>query len=210
MRRWARTPARWGWSGTASAPPTSWSIDNARAVSAVTSGLWVAFKPGKPGAPWDIVGIEAAAGGDPNKRWRVAYEDLKTPGDADPTGRYSFPNTIRVAEPGRDFDDGVEISVKDRKLNPSFRPQAFQLSPPEGYQVQIVPGCQPVSVRWRLDDRTGQNTGAGDSIPPGDNVPVSPRAARVGEPAERDTHARSRLAWFSGHRLSGSARRQLR
>ena len=72
----------------------------------------------------------------------MAYEDLKTAGGADPTGRYSFPNTIRVAEPGRDFDDGVEISVKDRKLNPSFRPQAFQLSPPEGYQVQIVPGCQ--------------------------------------------------------------------
>jgi hypothetical protein len=116
-------------------------IDNARAVSAVTSGLWVAFKPGQPGAPWDVVGVEAATAGDPSKRWRVAYEDLKTPGGADPAGRFSFPNTIRIAEPGRDFDDGVEISVKDRKLNPVFRPQAFQLSPPEGYQVQIAPGC---------------------------------------------------------------------
>jgi hypothetical protein len=123
-------------------------IDNARAGSAVTSGLWVAFKPGKPGAPWDIVGVEASsAGADPKHRWRVAYDDLKTPGGADPAGRYSFPDTIRFAEPGRDFDDGVEIVVKDRKLNPSFRPQAFQLSPPEGYQVQTVPCCPGCAAR---------------------------------------------------------------
>ncbi len=123
-------------------------IDNARAGSAGTSGLWVAFKPGKPGAPWDIVGVEASSvGGDPKHRWRVAYDDLKTPGGADPAGRYSFPDTIRFAEPGRDFDDGVEIVVKDRKLNPSFRPQAFQLSPPDGYQVQTVPCCPGCAAR---------------------------------------------------------------
>ena len=51
------------------------------------------------------------------------------------------------AEPGRDFDDGVEIVVKDRKLNPSFRPQAFTLAPPDGYQVQTVPCCPGCAAR---------------------------------------------------------------
>jgi hypothetical protein len=121
-------------------------IDNSPTVSAVGNWLWVAFKPGKPGAPWDVVGVEAGIG-DPKTRWRVAYDDLKTPGGANPAGRYSFPNTIRFAEPGRDFDDGVEIVVKDRKLNPSFRPQAFTLAPPDGYQVQTVPCCPGCAAR---------------------------------------------------------------
>ena len=109
-------------------------------------GLWVAFKPGKPGAPWDIVGVESG-GAEANTRWRVAYDDLRTPGGADAAGRYSLPGTIRFAEPGRDFDDGVEIVVKDRKLNPSFRPQAFTLAPPDGYQVQTVPCCPGCAAR---------------------------------------------------------------
>jgi hypothetical protein len=123
-----------------------WDGRRSADVLVIENGLWVAFKPGKPGAPWNIVGVEAG-GADPKTRWRVAYDDLKPSGGADPTGRYSFPNTIRFAEPGRDFDDGVEIIVKDRKLNPSFRPQAFTLAPPDGYQVQTVPCCPGCAAR---------------------------------------------------------------
>jgi hypothetical protein len=123
-----------------------WDGKRAADVLVIENGLWVAFKPGKPGAPWDIVGVEAG-GADPKTRWRVAYDDLKPSGGADATGRYSFPNTIRFAEPGRDFDDGVEIVVKDRKLNPSFRPQAFTLAAPDGYQVQTVPCCPGCAAR---------------------------------------------------------------
>ena len=48
----------------------------------------------------------------------------------------SFPKLIRFAEPGRDFDDGVEIKVRDRILNPSFPTDAFLLAPPPGYLPQ--------------------------------------------------------------------------
>jgi hypothetical protein len=123
-----------------------WDGRRSADVLVIENGLWVAFKPGKPGAAWDIVGVESG-GSDPKTRWRVAYDDLKTPGGTDPAGRYSFPNTIRFAEPGRDFDDGVEIVVRDRKLNPSFRPQAFTLAPPDGYQIQTVPCCPGCAAR---------------------------------------------------------------
>jgi hypothetical protein len=123
-----------------------WDGKRAADVLVIDNSLWVAMKPGKPGGPWDVVGVESGAG-DARTRWRVAYDDLKSPGGADPAGRYSFPNTIRFAEPGRDFDDGVEIVVKDRKLNPSFRPQAFTLAPPDGYQVQTVPCCPGCAAR---------------------------------------------------------------
>jgi hypothetical protein len=48
-------------------------------------------------------------------RWRVSYQDLQR------SDGQSFPALIRFAEPGRDFDDGVEIKVRDRILNPSSR-----------------------------------------------------------------------------------------
>jgi hypothetical protein len=123
-------------------------IENAGAGSALTRRLWVSVKPGAAGGPWQVVALEAAPpGGDGRTRWQVSYEDLKPAGGTDATARYSFPGTIRFAEPGKSFDDGVEIVVKDRKLNPSFRPQAFKLTPPDGYPVQTVPCCPGCAAR---------------------------------------------------------------
>jgi hypothetical protein len=48
----------------------------------------------------------------------------------------SFPGFTRFAEPGRDFDDGVEIKVRDRIVNPVFPADAFLLAPPPGYLLQ--------------------------------------------------------------------------
>jgi hypothetical protein len=94
------------------------------------SQLWVSLRrPAPLVAAWDVV----AVAGQPEfvrARWRVAYEDLKQV-----DGR-SFPALIRFAEVGRDFDDGVEIKVRDRILNPSFPADAFLLVPPPGYLSQ--------------------------------------------------------------------------
>jgi hypothetical protein len=48
---------------------------------------------------------------------------------------------VRVAEPGRSFDGGLEVVVKNRRVNPSFPGQAFTLTVPEGYPVTNVPCC---------------------------------------------------------------------
>ena len=127
--------------GRQGAPPTCWRLTTPAPVSAVTRRLWVSLRPGKGGATgaWEVVGVEAAAPGEPSGRWRVAFEDFKIPGGSRSGRPLPFPNTIRFAEPGRSFDDGVEIQVKDRSINPAFRPQAFTLAPPDGYAVQVVP-----------------------------------------------------------------------
>ena len=97
--------------------------------------LWVSLRrPAPMVAAWDVV----AVAGQPafrRARWRVSYEDLQR------IGGQSFPGRIRFAETGRDFDDGVEIKVRDRILNPSFQDDAFLLAPPPGYQPQ-KPGSQ--------------------------------------------------------------------
>jgi outer membrane lipoprotein-sorting protein len=49
---------------------------------------------------------------------------------------------VRFAEPGKDFDDGVEIKIRERALNPSFPEGAFSLEPPAGYQVELA-ACGP-------------------------------------------------------------------
>jgi hypothetical protein len=68
----------------------------------------------------------------------VAYEDLEV--DAG----FAHPDTIRFAEPGRGFDDGVEIKVKQRSVNPTLKAEAFTLSPPPGFPVETVT-CRPAS-----------------------------------------------------------------
>jgi hypothetical protein len=124
-----------GWDGKTAADVLE--VEDAGAGSAVTRHLWISMRPGAKGGRWQVVGVEAAApaGG----RWRVAFEEL-TPVEGVPGG-FSHPKVIRFAEPGKSFDDGVEIVVKERVLNPSFKPQAFTLSPPAGYAVQDVPCC---------------------------------------------------------------------
>ena len=95
--------------------------------------LWVSLRrPAPLLAAWDVV----AVAGQPafaHARWRVSYQDLQR------IGGQSFPVFIRFAEMGRDFDDGVEIKVRDRIVNPSFPTDAFLLIPPPGYLPQ-VPG----------------------------------------------------------------------
>jgi hypothetical protein len=89
--------------------------------------LWVSLRrPAPLVAAWDVV----AVAGQPafaRARWRVSYEDLQR------SDGPSFPKLIRFAEPGRDFDDGVEIKVRDRIVNPSFQADAFLLERPPGY-----------------------------------------------------------------------------
>jgi hypothetical protein len=92
--------------------------------------LWVSLRrPAPPVAAWDVV----AVAGQPalaRARWRVSYQDLQR------SDGQSFPGFIRFAEPGRDFDDGVEIKVRDRIVNPSFPADAFLLAAPPGYLPQ--------------------------------------------------------------------------
>jgi hypothetical protein len=92
--------------------------------------LWVSLRrPAPLVAAWDVVAVS----GQPafaRARWRVSYEDLQR------IDGHSFPKLIRFAEPGRDFDDGVEIKVRDRIVNPSFPADAFLLAPPPGYLPQ--------------------------------------------------------------------------
>jgi uncharacterized lipoprotein YbaY len=92
--------------------------------------LWVSLhRPAPLVAAWDVV----AVAGQPafaRARWRVLYEDLQR------IDGQSLPQLIRFAESGRDFDDGVEIKVRDRIVNPAFPADAFLLAPPPGYVPQ--------------------------------------------------------------------------
>ena len=92
--------------------------------------LWVSLRrPAAEVAAWDVL---AVAGQPPlaRARWRVSYEDLQR------IDGQSFPALIRFAELGRNFDDGVEIKVRDRVVNPPFPADAFLLTPPPGYLPQ--------------------------------------------------------------------------
>jgi hypothetical protein len=93
--------------------------------------LWITLH--RNGDRTDVVAVEGQSLG-MSQRWRVAYEDLHT------TDGWTFPNLIRFAEPGRSFDDGVEIKVKDRILNPTLPETAFILPPPPGYTLDAPGG----------------------------------------------------------------------
>jgi hypothetical protein len=92
--------------------------------------LWVSLhRPAPAVAAWEVV----AVAGQPalaRARWRVSYQDQQR------NDGQSLPALIRFAEPGRDFDDGVEIKVRDRILNPTLPADAFLLAPPPGYLPQ--------------------------------------------------------------------------
>jgi hypothetical protein len=107
----------------------------------VTTHLWITLRPAKPGG--ERMEILAVEGGTPEHRshWKVAFDEREIAGEAG----YRQPNLIRFAEPGRSFDDGVEIKVKSRKLNPVFRDHVFTPVPPDGFPVESVaccPGCK--------------------------------------------------------------------
>jgi outer membrane lipoprotein-sorting protein len=68
--------------------------------------------------------------------WQTAYEDFET------TGGARVPQVIRFAERDGTFEDGVEITFKDRTLNAPPPADAFTLATPPGAQVFEV-GCGP-------------------------------------------------------------------
>ncbi len=94
--------------------------------------LWISLRRSAPDR-YDVVALEGQSPG-ASRPWRVSYEDLHS------TGGWMFPNLIRFAEPGHSFDDGVEIKVKDRILNPTLPADAFVISPPPGYTPEQPPG----------------------------------------------------------------------
>ncbi len=94
--------------------------------------LWLGLRRPNSRIPaWDIVFVEGLKVG-AHGRWRVSYEDFER------VAGVALPRLVRFAEPGRDFDDGVEIKVRERTLNPSFPTGAFTLEPPPGYKVELA------------------------------------------------------------------------
>jgi hypothetical protein len=92
--------------------------------------LWLGLRrPDPMKAAWDVLyleGLDANA----KTRWRVAYDDFER------VGGVALPRLVRFAESGKDFDDGVEIKVRERLLNPTFPDRAFVLEAPSGYTVE--------------------------------------------------------------------------
>jgi hypothetical protein len=94
--------------------------------------LWLGLRrPNAQVAAWDVVFVEGFVPG-ARGRWRVSYQDFER------VSGVALPRLVRFAEPGKDFDDGVEIKIRERTVNPSFPEGAFALEPPSGYQVELA------------------------------------------------------------------------
>jgi hypothetical protein len=124
---------------TPAAATVGWDAASGADVLSVTDGdretrvlLRARGGGGGAGAGRDIVGASATRAG--RTLWRTAYEDLDAPSDQ------RLPSLIRFAENDGSFDDGVEIKIKDRTLNPALRAQDFTIAPPAGARVIDV-GC---------------------------------------------------------------------
>jgi hypothetical protein len=79
-----------------------------------------------------VLGVEGEA--TPGQRWRVAFDDVKS------VNGVSLPGRIRFAEPGKSFDDGVEVKVKERMgVNRPLRDESFVLAAPAGFQSEHLP-----------------------------------------------------------------------
>lgn len=92
--------------------------------------LWITLRrrPTPPG--YDVLAVEGQSLA-AQARWRVAFEDHAR------VGEDALPNVIRFAEPGKSFDEGVEIKVKERMgVNRPIPDDRFVLSPPPGYTVE--------------------------------------------------------------------------
>lgn len=101
------------------------------AAGAAASKLWVTMK--KTAAGYDVLAVEGQSPG-ASGRWRVAYEEL---GKAD---GFTLPALIKFAEPGKSFDDGVEIKVRERLgLNRPLKDEQFTLTAPPGFRVEVLP-----------------------------------------------------------------------
>lgn len=86
----------------------------------------------KQSGGWAVVAVEGLATDNTKKQgwWRVRYEELT------PVGGVYFPNIIRFAEPNASFDDGVEIKIKDRRINPEIPQESFHLTAPADFFIQ--------------------------------------------------------------------------
>ena len=92
--------------------------------------LWLGLRRPNAAVPaWDVLYLEGQEAG-ARDRWRVAYEDF------DRSTQVALPRLVRFAEAGKSFDDGVEIRIRERTLNPSFPEGAFRLVQPDGYTVE--------------------------------------------------------------------------
>lgn len=109
------------------------------------AGLWLGMhKPNPVAAAWDVDFVEGAVAG-ATQRWRVSYQDFVR------EGGIALPRVIRFAEPGKSFDDGVEIRFRERQINGGFVEGAFVLQPPSGYPVELArcPGEPPGPIPAR-------------------------------------------------------------
>jgi hypothetical protein len=117
--------------------------DSARAADVLVlddpSGarFWLSMRRPAPAvAAWDVVFLQGAAEPGAKQRWQVSYEDLAREAGA------ALPRLIRFSEPGKGFDDGVEIRIRDRQTNGTFTEGAFVLQKPAGYPVEFA-SCGP-------------------------------------------------------------------
>jgi hypothetical protein len=95
--------------------------------------LWLGLRRANPVAPsWDVIYLEGQAEGGQGGRWRVAYDDFER------AGPVALPRLVRFAEPGKGWDDGVEIKIRERVLNPTFPDGAFTLAVPQGYKMEVA------------------------------------------------------------------------
>jgi len=95
--------------------------------------LWLGLHRPNPSLPaWDVLYLEGQDKGAAG-RWRVSYEDFAR------EGTVALPRQVRFAEPGRSFDAGVEIRIRERTLNPAFPEGAFTLATPAGYRTELAP-----------------------------------------------------------------------
>jgi hypothetical protein len=102
-----------------------------RAAGAAATHLWITMK--RSGAGYDVLAVEGQSPG-ASARWRVSYEDLAR------ADGFTLPTLIRFAEPGKSFDDGVEIKVRERLgLNRPLKDEQFTLNPPPGFRVETLP-----------------------------------------------------------------------
>ncbi len=107
--------------------------------SVTAARLWITMRKGSGGV--EILAVAGAPAGAGRDRWRVRYEDLTRKAGV------ALPQVVRFAEPGRSFDEGVTIKIKERTLNPELRDEAFVIAPRGDVPVEIVPCARPVPVK---------------------------------------------------------------
>jgi len=116
-----------GWDGKKQADVLA--VERTAAGAAATQ-LWITMKKGATG--YDVLAVEGQSPG-ATGRWRVSYEDLVR------AEGFTMPNLIKFAEPGKSFDDGVEIKVRERLgLNRALKDEQFTLTPPPGFKIETL------------------------------------------------------------------------